>query len=58
MHSYTTVFWWCAGIFAVGAVICGSLLRRGPLAKPGDITLREPAQSPVREPAQPATTAR
>ncbi len=31
IHSYTTVFWWCAAIFAVGAVICGVLLRRGPL---------------------------
>jgi EmrB/QacA subfamily drug resistance transporter len=31
VHGYTTVFWWCAGIFAVGAVICGGLLRRGPL---------------------------
>lgn len=35
MHSYATVFWWCAGIFAAGAVICGGLLRRGPLARPG-----------------------
>jgi EmrB/QacA subfamily drug resistance transporter len=31
VHGYTTVFWWCAGIFAAGAVICGSLMRRGPL---------------------------
>jgi MFS family permease len=31
VHGYTTVFWWCAGIFAAGAVICGMLLRRGPL---------------------------
>ncbi len=31
LHSYTTVFWWCAAIFAAGAVICGSLLRPGPL---------------------------
>jgi MFS family permease len=23
-------FWWCAGIFAAGAVICGGLLRPGP----------------------------
>jgi hypothetical protein len=34
VHGYTTVFWWCAGIFAVGAVICGALLRRGPLTRP------------------------
>jgi EmrB/QacA subfamily drug resistance transporter len=31
VHSYTTVFWWCAGIFALGAIACGPLMRRGPL---------------------------
>jgi EmrB/QacA subfamily drug resistance transporter len=30
-HGYDTAFWWTAGIFAGGAVICGALLRRGPL---------------------------
>jgi hypothetical protein len=35
VHGYTTAFWWSAGIFAVGAVICGALLRPGPLAQPG-----------------------
>ena len=35
VHGYTTAFWWTAGIFAAGAVICGALLRRGPLAQPG-----------------------
>jgi len=29
IHSYTTAFWWAAGIFAVGAIICGTLLRSG-----------------------------
>jgi hypothetical protein len=29
LHSYTTAFWWSAGFFAVGAVICGLLLRPG-----------------------------
>ena len=33
LHGTTTVFWWCAGIFAAGAVLCGALLRRGPLAQ-------------------------
>jgi hypothetical protein len=33
VHGYTTAFWWCAGIFAGGAVICGTLLRRGPLTR-------------------------
>ena len=35
VHGYSTAFWWCAAIFAGGAVICGALLRRGPLAQPG-----------------------
>jgi len=30
-HGYDTAFWWIAGIFAGGAIVCGSLLRRGPL---------------------------
>jgi hypothetical protein len=31
VHGYTTVFWWCTGLFVAGAVICGTLMRRGPL---------------------------
>jgi EmrB/QacA subfamily drug resistance transporter len=31
LHGYTTAFWWSAGIFAAGAVICGLLLRPGKL---------------------------
>jgi EmrB/QacA subfamily drug resistance transporter len=27
VEGYTTAFWWAAGIFAVGALICGRLLR-------------------------------
>jgi hypothetical protein len=44
------VFWWCAGIFAAGAVICGALLRPGPLTQAGD--------APAREPSRQATAAR
>ena len=33
VHGYTTAFWWTAAIFAAGAVIGGSLLRRGPLVR-------------------------
>ena len=44
IHSYTTVFWWCAAIFAAGAVICGALLRRGPLTRPPDVPAREPSR--------------
>ena len=43
VHSYTTVFWCCAGIFAAGAVICGALLRPGPLTRPEDIPARAPS---------------
>ena len=32
-HGYDTAFWWTAGIFAVGAVVGGALLRRGPLGQ-------------------------
>ena len=32
-HGYETAFWWIAGIFAGGAVIGGTLLRRGPLVQ-------------------------
>ena len=35
LHGYTTAFWWTAGILAGGAVICGALIRSGPLAQPG-----------------------
>ena len=31
IHGYTSVFWWCMGIFIGGAVIVGALLRPGPL---------------------------
>ena len=36
MHGYTTVFWWSAGIFAVGALLCGALLRSGPVSTDPD----------------------
>jgi hypothetical protein len=32
-HGYDTGFWWIAGIFAAGAVVGGTLLRRGPLGQ-------------------------
>jgi EmrB/QacA subfamily drug resistance transporter len=46
VHGYDTAFWWTAGIFAVGAVIGGTLLRRGPLVPAGS-----PAQAPGEVPA-------
>jgi len=40
-HGYDTAFWWIAGIFAAGAVICGALFRRGPLyRKDGPVQVR------------------
>jgi EmrB/QacA subfamily drug resistance transporter len=47
IHSYTTVFWCCAGIFAAGAVVCGVLLRRGPLTRPQDVPTRGPTREAV-----------
>jgi EmrB/QacA subfamily drug resistance transporter len=43
VHGYTTVFWWCAGIFAAGAIICGALLRPGPLTRPEEVLTTEPS---------------
>jgi len=33
LHGYTVAFWWTAAIFAAGAVVCGALLRSGPLTR-------------------------
>ena len=49
VHSDITVFWWCAGIFAAGAIICGALLRPGPLTRSEEL--------PAPEPSPHATTA-
>jgi EmrB/QacA subfamily drug resistance transporter len=42
-HGYDTGFWWIAGIFACGAVVSGTLLRRGPLGQN-----RAPSPAPGR----------
>ena len=34
IHGYTTGFWVAAAIFGAGAIICGTLFRRGPLRAP------------------------
>jgi hypothetical protein len=44
IHGYTMVFWWCTGIFAAGAIVCGALLRRGPLTRAQDAPDREPSR--------------
>jgi hypothetical protein len=35
VHSYTTAFWWAAGMFATGSVLAALLFRRGAPAAPG-----------------------
>jgi EmrB/QacA subfamily drug resistance transporter len=45
IHGYTTGFWVAAAIFGAGAVICGALLRSGPLR----------ASGPAAPSARPAT---
>jgi EmrB/QacA subfamily drug resistance transporter len=68
VHGYTTVFWWCFGIFLGGAVIVGALMRRGPLqaiahgapaasaAAPATATEPVVAEEADAEPAAPVTT--
>ena len=46
VHGYTTGFWWTAGVFAGGAVVCGSLLRWGPLYRKASRPVGAPAQQP------------
>jgi len=46
VHGYTTGFWYTAAFFACGAVICGSLMRRGPLWRQAGKT-RGPESTPV-----------
>ena len=36
VHGYTVAFWWSAGIFVAGALVCGSLLPGRPQAKPAE----------------------
>jgi EmrB/QacA subfamily drug resistance transporter len=54
VHGYTTVFWWCAAIFLGGAVVCGSLMRRGPLQAPA----QGGAPAPAATAAEAAATVR
>ncbi|MFZ0048484.1 MAG: MFS transporter [Streptosporangiaceae bacterium] len=50
VHGYTTAFWWTAGIFAGGAIVCGILLRPGPLARQaGSAPAGAPAPVPESE---------
>jgi predicted MFS family arabinose efflux permease len=53
VHGYTTAFWWTAGIFVAGAVVCGSLLRWGPLARQTETQIGVPAGEPQADPSVP-----
>ena len=55
--GYDTAFWWTAGIFAGGAVICGSLLRRGPLYRNDTPTAQPAGVRAVQAEAGPAVSA-
>ncbi|MEU9917716.1 MFS transporter [Streptomyces sp. NPDC051001] len=44
IEGYITVFWWCAAIFAFGAVLVGVLMRSGPLPVPA-----APGQQPSEQ---------
>jgi len=48
-HGYDAAFWWIAGIFALGAVVAGVLLRSGPL---GQQRTPSPARGGVTAPAE------
>jgi EmrB/QacA subfamily drug resistance transporter len=57
VHGYTTAFWWTAGIFAGGAIVCGTLLRPGPLARQAEATQAgAPVPQPQPEPGPPVRT--
>jgi len=55
VHGYTTAFWWCAGLFLGGAVLCGSLMRFGPLqgraAQPAPAAAAAEAEAKAAAPA-------
>ena len=53
VHGYIVAFWWVAGIFLFGAIVCGTLMRRGPLEGP---QAPAPAARPPPRPRQAAAT--
>jgi EmrB/QacA subfamily drug resistance transporter len=52
IHGYTEAFWWCAAIFACGAILCGSLMRRGPLRVAGSGGASPSTHEAVAKPAE------
>jgi EmrB/QacA subfamily drug resistance transporter len=59
VHGYTTGFWWTAGFFAGGAVVCGALFRRGPLARQAQVvpaSAEQPQATPGQAPGESVRT--
>ncbi len=50
VHGYTTAFWWTAGIFAGGGIVCAALLRWGPLARQAETHAGAGAPAPQLQP--------
>ena len=50
VHGYTTAFWWTAGIFAAGGIVCGSLLRWGPLTRQAGTAQVGAPSAPAEQP--------
>jgi EmrB/QacA subfamily drug resistance transporter len=46
IHGYTAAFWVAAAIFAAGAMVCGTLFRRGPLGASGTAVAAQRTASP------------
>ena len=46
VEGYVTAFWWAAGLFALGALVCGALLRSD--ARPGSGHGADPEPAPAR----------
>jgi hypothetical protein len=57
VHGYSTTFWWTAGIFVGGAVICGALLCSGPLPRPGEAFRPSAATQTANAATEPTTPA-
>ena len=52
VHGYIVAFWWVAGIFLFGAIVCGALMRRGPLQGRSPARPRPRPPRPARPPPQ------
>ena len=50
VNGYTTAFWWTAGIFAGGGIVCGSLLRWGPLSRQSGTAQAGAPAAPAEQP--------